>query len=482
MSQKQSPAQPKSVLRGHRAQVHVTEFVRQNRRLASGDADGFVALWDLTIMRPRAVWRAHTSAILGIAGWGDDRIITEGRDNRLIVWKLAEADEAALSTALPLDGDAAAVERPQPWVLHILEINTMNFCSFAPCAARPEHENGGNDDTVSEELLVAVPNTLATEAVDIYHLPTQRRQHTVHLGSKTEKKGMVMALSLFWARGRLVLAAGYENGLAIAARRRRRSGSWDVVYRAQAHSQPILSLGVAPGARDYFLTSGADAVVAKHPVPPAQDDDDNGSGAKPAAVAGEEPAAVAGEEPAAESSASTTGRPNPSLLSAALSSTSTSTSASTSRPAKRTAAPVEAAAQPLQILNTKHAGQQGLKIRSDGRVFATAGWDAKVRVYSCRTLAELAVLKWHGVGCYAVAFAAVSTPAGADMDAGKGRNEEDREGEEAKEKGASTTTAVVPSGLSGQLSVKERRIRMAKEAHWLAAGSKDGKISLWDVY
>ncbi|KAI1491266.1 WD40-repeat-containing domain protein [Biscogniauxia mediterranea] len=478
MSQKQSPAQPKSVLRGHRAQVHVTEFVRQNRRLASGDADGFIALWDLTIMRPRAVWRAHTSAILGIAGWGDDRIITEGRDNRLIVWKLAEADEAALSTALPLDGDAAAVERPQPWVLHILEINTMNFCSFAPCAARPEHDNGDNGDTVSEELLVAVPNTLATEAVDIYHLPTQRRQHTVHLGSKTEKKGMVMALSLFWARGRLVLAAGYENGLAIVARRRRRSASWDLVYRAQAHSQPILSLGVAPGARDYFLTSGADAIVAKHPVPPAQDDDDDNGGG-----GGAKPAAIAGEEHAAESSASATGRPNPSLLSAALS--SASASASTSRPAKRTAAaPVEAAAaQPLQILNTKHAGQQGLKIRSDGRVFATAGWDSKVRVYSCRTLAELAVLKWHGVGCYAVAFAAVSTPAaGADMDAGKGRNEEDREGEEAKEKGTSTTTAVVPSGLSGQLSVKERRIRMAKEAHWLAAGSKDGKISLWDVY
>lgn len=70
------PAQPKSVLRGHRAQVHAAAFVRSNQRLASGDADGFVILWDLTIMRPRAVWRAHTNAILGIADWGDDKIIT----------------------------------------------------------------------------------------------------------------------------------------------------------------------------------------------------------------------------------------------------------------------------------------------------------------------------------------------------------------------------------------------------------------------
>lgn len=75
MSQHQ-PAQPKSVLRGHRAQVHVTAFIRGNERLASGDADGFVVLWDLTIMRPRAVWKAHTNAILGISDWGDDKIIT----------------------------------------------------------------------------------------------------------------------------------------------------------------------------------------------------------------------------------------------------------------------------------------------------------------------------------------------------------------------------------------------------------------------
>lgn len=67
---------PKIVLRGHKAQVHVAVFLRNNERLATGDADGYVILWDLTIMRPRAVWRAHESAILGIRGWGCDRIVT----------------------------------------------------------------------------------------------------------------------------------------------------------------------------------------------------------------------------------------------------------------------------------------------------------------------------------------------------------------------------------------------------------------------
>lgn len=70
------PAQPKAILRGHKAQVHAAAFVRRNDRLVTGDADGFVIAWDLTIMRPRAVWQAHETAILGIAGWGDDRLIT----------------------------------------------------------------------------------------------------------------------------------------------------------------------------------------------------------------------------------------------------------------------------------------------------------------------------------------------------------------------------------------------------------------------
>ena len=77
MASSQLPtAQPRSILRGHKAQVHATAFVRADERLASGDADGYVVLWDLTIVRPRAVWQAHTNAILGIAAWGTDKLIT----------------------------------------------------------------------------------------------------------------------------------------------------------------------------------------------------------------------------------------------------------------------------------------------------------------------------------------------------------------------------------------------------------------------
>ncbi|KAJ9654359.1 Astra associated protein 1 Asa1 [Neophaeococcomyces mojaviensis] len=40
-------------------------------------------------------------------------------------------------------------------------------------------------------------------------------------------------------------------------------------------------------------------------------------------------------------------------------------------------------AEPEKTFNTKHAGQQDLKIRLDGQLFVTAGWDKNIRVWLC---------------------------------------------------------------------------------------------------
>lgn len=451
MSSDAAPAQPQAILRGHKAQVHAASFVRGNDRLATGDADGFVVLWDLTIMRPRAVWQAHTNSILGIAAWGDERIITHGRDNKLIVWKLSAADEKALSTALPLD--TAASPRPRPWMVNMLEVNTMNFCAFASCAPPV----GSDNERRSDDLLIAVPNTLASEAIDIFHLPSQTRQHTVKLG---DKNGMVMALSMFDQHDKLTIVAGYENGLAVVAQLCD-DGSWPVKYRAQGHSQPILSLDIAPSL-EYFITASADAVIAKHPLP--------GGSSPPAGLieGSTEVEAIETldsnqtqdlqEDKSKEISPS---QKPVSLLSAALAAQSIRAQSSSKQPP-------EPQTQPLKLINTKHAGQQGVRIRSDGRVFATAGWDSKVRVYSTKTLREVAVLKWHQVGCYAIAFSNTESASESAAAAEPTTNEGERKG------------AVVPRLLD--VTVKERRLRHAATAHWLAAGSKDGKVSLWDVF
>ena len=126
--------------------------------------------------------------------------------------------------------------------------------------------------------------------------------------------------------------------------------------------------------------------------------------------------------------------------------------------------------KPLKVSQTKHSGQQGLHVRSDGRIIATAGWDARIRVYSAKTLTELAVLKWHRGGCYATAFAAV----GENLKNGD-------TADTAEDAASSDTQALVPQSLAVSI-VQRRRDEKARTTHWLAAGSKDGKVSLWDIY
>ena len=111
-------------------------------------------------------------------------------------------------------------------------------------------------------------------------------------------------------------------------------------------------------------------------------------------------------------------------------------------------------------VQTKHAGQQGLTIRSDQKIFATAGWDGRARVYSTKGMKELAVLKWHKEGCYAIGFANILSTS----------NVSDEE------------TQANESVVQRTLNVSEQRLAKAKETHWLAVGSKDGKVSLWDIY
>ena len=292
---------------------------------------------------------------------------------------------------------------------------------------------------------------------------------------------MVMAVALFNQADSLTLVAGYENGLAMVAHRDPIKNDWIPLYQSTCHSQPILSLSVSP-ARDFFLTSSADAVIAKHPLPPVVSQDTASTHVTdtqtvPVSERDESSGPVnVGDKAVGKS-----------LLGAALAKAKQQSSLSNS-----TWKPQEVQTQPLKTVNTKHAGQQGIQIRSDGLVFATAGWDSKVRVYSAKTLKEVAVLKWHQVGCYAVAFADIAAKDGApsinDQNpqatqsiTGTGPTTgTDFLGHGTQESNVDKSLTVVPKLV--ELTVRDKRLRQAKTAHWLAAGSKDGKVSLWDVF
>jgi WD40 repeat protein len=70
------PAQPSYILRGHTSQIHSVQFVRQNSRLLTGDADGWIVYWKVETKRALAVWKAHDGPILGTEQWGYNNIIT----------------------------------------------------------------------------------------------------------------------------------------------------------------------------------------------------------------------------------------------------------------------------------------------------------------------------------------------------------------------------------------------------------------------
>ncbi|KAI5304680.1 ASTRA complex subunit [Ascosphaera pollenicola] len=425
------PATPAYVLRGHSCAIHALSFYAGNSRLLSGDAEGWIIAWDIVTRRAAASWKAHTGAILGVEGievGGERRIFTHGRDHKFRVWRLNLADEDLMSKVLPADEAGGGQRVHEPWLLHSLDVNALNFCVFSYCYLTPEALRASETESNygdQPQFYVAVANSISEGGIDIFHLPSQRRVSKV-LPEPLAKTGMLMAVDLFVASTRqLYIASGYEDGtsmvhvlkgdLSPSSRllNAQESWSWEKIYSVRAHSQPVLSLSTSPGAEElWFITSSADAVLAKHPLPTLETD-------------------VVMQR--------------------------------------------EVITKPLQVVNTKHAGQQGLKVRSDGKIFATAGWDKRVRVYSCKTMNELAVLKWHREGCFAVAFAELLRDASSITPRPGPSTEADVEGTEN-----STTLARPTSG--GLAAIKERRNVKAMTTHWLAAGGKDFKISLWDIY
>lgn len=387
-----------------------------------------------------------------------------GRDHKLRVWKIKSLDEEELlSRVLPVErgkgiSSPSSSEQKketalEPWLLHSLPVNALNFCAFTLCFLAPSpssetktpNSDNSNEfqkpddqtdqawlDNEDSSIYFAVPNALNSGAIDVFHLPSEKRVSTIPADTSVQT-GMVMAVKLFVDNahnGILYMLSGYEDGHVMVHAGRSSSEpskpwKWVKIYASRTHSQPVLSLdsvqsneGTNNHPPQYFYTSSADALIVKHPIPSIP----------------------------------------PLLLQAGGAAASTTTTTNVEN-------------TPLKILNTKHSGQQGLRVRGDQKIFATAGWDARMRVYSCKTMKELAVLKWHGEGCYAVAFADILSPSTSTEHENSYNSNHSRE----------------VAGYGGQPDsplqvVRQQRNQKAQQTHWLAAGSKDGKISLWDIY
>ena len=470
-----------------------------------------------------------------------DLICSHGRDSKLIFWHLDSERESRAGLILPVDHakhvDESTVRKPP--ILHQMTVNTLNFCAFACCWNEADLTNNESVDPKvltrgAKSLLLALPHTLSSEAVDIYDLLiphslfrassakrimgsdpktasppseiTSTRVSTIPAPSlENPKTGLTMCLALPSPK---VLIAGYEGGQAIvyglrgpssehgrdllaaqvasaggSAEHAAAHASWvySPIYLSRPHSQPILSLAVHPQG-NFFVTTSADAVIARHHIPlPSHD------------------------------RVKVSDRSNSRLTEE----------------------------MPEQIVNTKHAGQQGASFRDDGMIFATAGWDCRGRVYKAGTVdddaqsdqvqevqeevvskfkddlnnmkkgpskskgkntKELAVLKWHKEGCYCVGFAHVTKsqydsvleadediPSRISTDPYLPTRKAEGVGLEYGQQHALTSKQSEGNELKGRgsrtiFATMAHRLKQATTTHWLAMGSKDGRVSLWDIY
>ncbi|CAI6273589.1 unnamed protein product [Periconia digitata] len=536
-SSARGPAQPSFVFRGHTAQIHSAHIVCRNTCLVTGDADGWVVLWKLETKRALAVWKAHDGAILETSMWGSDRFITHGRDHSLRIWQLDPSNTATFSKALPAEG--ADIDRPKPWLLHSLPVNTLNFCAFSVYHDRHVSQDSHPEQShaSASSVLVAVP-ARDDKKVEVYQFPQEK---LVCVVPKVESRdtGMVMAVKLVHhsLSNNILIAVGYEGGFISVYTTphpppqdpqapRNPIQIAQLVYLSQPHSQPILSLDALPQDETTFFTSSADAIIATHTIkdlpindaPAIQWMDQGGAGAedvfKKTANPNQKNDITSSThddiEPrvsaVSDSDSNTTSRvvqdqasslvqpASTSLLDftkktvppSANNTTATATStkqgglsslfSNAAEPQPRSKPPQPSPPKPVipqpphKFTNTKHAGQQSLRVRSDGRLLVTGGWDKRVRIYSTKTLKEVAVLKWHAEGVYAVDFGEIMNM--EDVAAGNAKDEQEHAegGDEVAKR---------ETGLGRLQRQREERMQVK---HWVVSGAKDGKVSLWEVF
>lgn len=325
---------------------------------------------------------------------------------------------------------------------------------------------------------------------------------------------MALKLTHHQPSNNVLVIAGYEGGFTATHLVPRntteiRTSTLDLartIYLSRPHTQPILSVDSLPDGTTYF-TSSADAIIAAHRIPnlptntgisDTLDADLSSNASHTTAINGNrasdanqsDPGSIEGttnpnsttpttspisKDPNPGDSIPTkfTSSPSPEALSfpkTRPSGLSSLLASAPPRPPPRPAAlPTVSTPQPAyKTTNTKHAGQQSLRVRSDGRLLVTAGWDARIRVYSATTLREVAVLKWHKEGAYAAGFGEVFTKEDLERDAERGSG---KDGEVA-----------VAKRETGLAKLQRQREQVVKGKRWVVGGAKDGRVSLWEVF
>ncbi|VDC06814.1 unnamed protein product [Peniophora sp. CBMAI 1063] len=268
MTSKLSPAPPSPIhlIRYHTSNISALFISTDNERLYSADASGRILCSSTRSLRPIAKWQAHTDSVLGVEEVGE-RLITQGRDHKLYVWRRPERRGAQIAGSATAGGE-------EPEKLAEMDVNALNYCRFSILSSS------------EGDVLVALPNLVESAYADIWKLDGHERLHAA-VGKRSpsqneamdgrgkSKSGIIMALHLLPPvhpdHSRVLM--GYEAGSVILwaydpARNQDRSTSvegvgWTALREWKVHMETIMGLAVSPDYT-FALSVSADHLIGNY--------------------------------------------------------------------------------------------------------------------------------------------------------------------------------------------------------------------------
>ncbi|KAG0230729.1 ASTRA complex subunit [Actinomortierella wolfii] len=130
----------------------------------------------------------------------------------------------------------------------------------------------------------------------------------------------------------------------------------------------------------------------------------------------------------------------------------------------------------------KSNGIAEVQIRDDDKILALAGWDGKIRIFSCKTLKPLAVLIHHRESLYSIALASVTKVLEDEAAAKAASSVASTIAQQTSIRGADLDSSSASSDSSEDDEEDQRRLHQYTRQHWLAAGGKENRISQWQIY
>ncbi|KAG0150546.1 hypothetical protein CROQUDRAFT_677933 [Cronartium quercuum f. sp. fusiforme G11] len=277
--------------------VHNTPATQTVLQLLTTDELGWVVLWSLEYKRVDVLWRPHPDASsfggclwaeAVVASMSSERagknseglegsqselyVVSQGRDHRFVLSRIPARPALTLNRAAV----RPTTEHPSAEVQCVAECptNALTFCKAAllPCNSGPS-------------CIIAAPSAVDEKWVDIFdvrpHAPTPQinRIHRA-LGDQagSEVTGPVISLSLYSPSGRptmVLLLVGYENGavtLWSVGHQDLTKGSWHRVGYFRGHEEPVFSVCMGVNFTNPCAATGwsvsADHRIVRYDVTP----------------------------------------------------------------------------------------------------------------------------------------------------------------------------------------------------------------------